>query len=276
MTSQLTQMDDEALADYFAFVLDLYDRFGREGVKVMELFAPKARKPMRPILHAAASKAPGRGGLIAEFGVHKGHSIRELAQAFPARIIHGFDSFEGFPDDGRADWDQDFSVPELPEVPETVTLHQGFFEATLPPFAAALEDEKVADLLHIDCDIYSSAREVFLHLGERITAGTVLLFDELVNYDEFLSNEMLAFYEWTRKTGLGASWLASKGRLRPLKDYKTRLEGGFAGYRQKGWYQNAALVVTDDADRDAREHGFQDEASRLLAAFREGSSPLDW
>ncbi|MFC3301800.1 class I SAM-dependent methyltransferase [Parvularcula lutaonensis] len=254
-------MTAEDLRGYLAFVLDLYDRFGKEGRRIREPLVKRQKKPMRSILRASAAQAGP--GLIAEFGVHKGHSIRLLAEIFPERTIHGFDSFEGFPDDGRGDWRQDFSLPELPEVPANVRLHQGYFGDTLAPFVQDLEAEETAALLHIDCDIYSSAAEVFDSLGRTIRPGTVLLFDELVNYDEFLSNEMLALFEWCQGSGLEVRWAAAKGRLRPLPDFRTGVEGGFAGYRQQGFYQNAGLIVVTDENAPARRERFLDEAATV-------------
>lgn len=274
MTNPLSSMSGDERAAYLAFVLDLYDRFSREGGRVMEFFKKPERKPMQAILHLAAAKAEGAGGFIAEFGVHKGHSIRELAAAFPGREIHGFDSFEGFPLDGREDWQQDFAVPELPEVPSGVTLHKGFFEQTVPSFTEGLPNDQSADFLHIDCDIYSSARTIFETLRARIRPGTVLLFDELVNYDEFLGNEMLALYEWTRDSGLGVQWLATKGKLRPLREYTAGVEGGFIGYRRERFYQNAGLAVCEDHERDKREAGFISEARELVALFGDRSGPF--
>lgn len=40
-------------------------------------------------------------GLVAEFGVFRGSTLRRIAEALPGRTVFGFDSFEGFPED----WD---------------------------------------------------------------------------------------------------------------------------------------------------------------------------
>ena len=65
-------------------------------------------------------------GVLCEFGVNSGFSIRRLAQQFPARMIHGFDSFSGLPET----WAMGLSQGEfdrhgvLPHVPKNVQLHQ--------------------------------------------------------------------------------------------------------------------------------------------------------
>jgi hypothetical protein len=51
-------------------------------------------------------------------------------------------------------------------------------------------------LLHIDCDLYSSTKTIFELLSDRIVPGTVIVFDELVNYPAFKKHEVLAFYEF--------------------------------------------------------------------------------
>ena len=39
--------------------------------------------------------------------------------------------------------------------------------------------------LHMDVDLYSSAREVMLHFACRFVPGTVISFDELINYQDW-------------------------------------------------------------------------------------------
>jgi hypothetical protein len=51
------------------------------------------------LLKFALSRAPAEG-LVLEFGVEKGASLRHLASLTP-RQVHGFDSFEGLPGDWR-------------------------------------------------------------------------------------------------------------------------------------------------------------------------------
>ena len=64
------------------------------------------------------------------------------------------------------------------------------------------EDSGIA-FVGIDCDVYSSAREVLFGLGDRLRPSTILYFDELINYDTILWNEMLALFEFLEATGMG-------------------------------------------------------------------------
>lgn len=189
-------------------------------------------------------------GIIGEFGVYKGKTLRLIARRFPTAEIFGFDSFEGFPDDGRTDWKQDFSLEgALPEVPANVSLHKGFFEDTLPGFVAE-NGTRYFSLLHIDCDIYSSTKTVFSLCRPMIQSGCVIVFDELLHYNEFLENEMLAFYEFVRETGATFEWVAIRRKVMPLDQFldpdeaARRMKGGMKIYRDHGYDQDVALRIT--------------------------------
>lgn len=162
------------------------------------------------LLRFALDRAPGEG-LILEFGVEKGLSITCLANA-TRRTIHGFDSFQGLPEDWsgtaapRGTFDR---RGRLPSVPANVRLHVGWFDATLPAFLAET-DEPVA-LLHVDCDIYSSTKTIFALLEPRIVAGTVIVFDEYFNYPGWRHHEYKAFQEFCSASGRSYRYLGYAG-----------------------------------------------------------------
>lgn len=189
-------------------------------------------------------------GLIAEFGVFKGTTIRMIARRFPQAEVYGFDSFEGFPDDGRADWRQDFSLGgTLPAVPANVRLVKGYFDDTLPAFVERNRG-RFLSLLHIDCDIYSSTRTIFEQCRPMIRPGCLIVFDELLHYNRFLHNEMLAFYEFVRDTGARFEWVGIRGKVLPIDDFlnpddKTRrFMKIMKTYRAAGYEQEVALRIT--------------------------------
>jgi len=124
-----------------------------------------------------------------------------LARLFPECRLYDFDTFSGFPADGREDWQLDFATHALPRVPERVELVVGRFEETLAPF---LERKGTFPLrmVHVDCDIFSAASTALFGLGERLGPGSVIVFDELLNYGEFADNELLAFYLFLVARGL--------------------------------------------------------------------------
>tara|TARA_Y100001968_G_C19387744_1_gene733819 strand:+ start:234 stop:935 length:702 start_codon:yes stop_codon:yes gene_type:complete len=147
-------------------------------------------------------------GLVLEFGVAGGDSLSYMAKN-TNRIIHGFDSFEGLPDDwpGRHESKGHYSTDgKLPKVPDNTILHKGWFENTLPIFLA--NDESSVAMVHIDCDLYSSTRTVLNLLAPRIQSGTIIIFDEYFNFIGWRDHEFLAFREFTEENNVRYSYLA--------------------------------------------------------------------
>jgi hypothetical protein len=167
------------------------------------------------LLKFALSRAP-RAGLVLEFGVEKGASLRHLA-GLRAGPVHGFDSFEGLPGDwgGTKEAAGAFSLRgRLPKVPANAKLHVGWFDQTLPPFLAA--NPGPCALVHVDCDIYVSTVIIFEQLRSRIVPGTVIVFDEYFNYPGWRAHEYKAFQEFITQSGLSYRYLgfsAEKGHV---------------------------------------------------------------
>lgn len=143
---------------------------------------------------ALAEVDKNRTGLYLEFGVYKGASINLIASEIQA-AVHGFDSFEGLPEDWRAGHAKgEFRVAALPAVRSNATLHKGWFSDTLPPF---LDKERaMVSFLHVDCDLYSSTKTVFSSLADRLIPGTIVVFDEYFNYPGWQEGEYKAFMEF--------------------------------------------------------------------------------
>ena len=154
-------------------------------------------------------------GLILEFGVHNGKSINAIAK-FTDKKIHGFDSFEGLPMDGKLPTTKDDGVKwyvgkmnnfgKMPNVKKNVKLHKGWFDETLPKFFSK-EKEKIS-LMHIDCDIYSSTLSVLKNSKKNITSGTIIIFDEYLNYEGWQKNEHRAFQEFCGKFKIKFDFIA--------------------------------------------------------------------
>ena len=147
-------------------------------------------------------------GHYLEFGVYRGGTIRFIASRLPKRVIHGFDSFEGLPEDwggfnlGRSAFDL---RGKLPRVPENVRLHRGWFEESLPPWLK--DNSGPVAFLHIDCDLYSSTQTIFNLLSDRIVPGTVILFDEYFNFPNWENHEFKAFKEFVAKRAVKYTYL---------------------------------------------------------------------
>ncbi|CAM8461946.1 Tetratricopeptide repeat [Candidatus Methylopumilus universalis] len=134
-----------------------------------------------------------QNGLILEFGVRHGTSIRQLA-SFTLKPIYGFDSFEGLPEDWHQESKEVYSTKgKIPKVPPHVTLIPGWFEETLPLFLEKREEDVA--LINIDCDIYSSTKTVLDLLSDRIKKGTIIIFDEYIGNLHWEEDEHKAFME---------------------------------------------------------------------------------
>ena len=134
-------------------------------------------------------------GIWLEFGVWSGKTINLLSKY--TNKIYGFDSFIGFPsDDNRKDWKQiHFNLKgKLPKVNTNVKLVKGWFNETLDNF---LKNQKEnISVLHIDCDLYSSTKYILTTLKHLLVNGSIIMFDEIINYRGFKDGEFLALYEF--------------------------------------------------------------------------------
>ena len=231
---------------YIAFLLTELPR-----LKTMALHADCEEAPLekREVLRTALDLVTDEGiGL--EFGVYKGKSLRMMAAQRPEMQFYGFDSFEGFPDDGRPDWDQDFRVASLPRVPKNCTLIKGWFEDTLAPFLE--EHPEPIAFIDIDCDIYSSTRTVLTTLKKagRLQPGQIIYFDELINYATFPWHEMLALFELLEESGFGIRWLCVHKKVRMIDELLLlHRDSRFPKWRtnvKQGYQVPTALMLTDD------------------------------
>ena len=135
--------------------------------------------------------------LVLEFGVATGRTINHFATLLPGRWIHGFDSFEGLPENWTSRMPKGFFARKsYPKVKFNCRLHVGWFNQTLPIFT----DNYSApiQLLHIDCDLYSSTEYVLKNLHTQIVPGTVIIFDEYLNYPGWQRDEFAAWKEFCR------------------------------------------------------------------------------
>jgi predicted O-methyltransferase YrrM len=149
-------------------------------------------------------------GLCLEFGVYSGSSINVIASAIDG-TIHGFDSFEGLPENWRDGHEAGtFRVASLPEVRKNVVLHKGWFDNTLAPFLEEHRDP--VSFVHVDCDLYSSTKVVLDCLAPRLSRGSVLVFDEYFNYPGWQEGEHKAFIEFQQARSLSFEYVAYNSR----------------------------------------------------------------
>lgn len=146
-----------------------------------------------------------KDGLYLEFGVFQGTTINYIASQKENDTIYGFDSFEGLPEDWGDIKKGTFNMENLPDVRANVSLVKGWFSQTLPEFIKA--HNKPVSFMHIDCDLYSYAKDIFNALASNICPGTVIFFDEYFNYPEWKENEYKAFQEFCEKHSVKYKYL---------------------------------------------------------------------
>jgi hypothetical protein len=188
---------------------------GPEDIRFAALHPAMSREDTFRTLYKAVEYVIGAGvpGRLAEFGTMTGETAQVLAKALGVfgerfaeaetahgmaeRELHLFDSFEGLPPTANA---IDAAAPHVAAglwsagacrgidaltlarrcarylAPERIRVHAGWFSATLPN----LPDATKFALVHIDSDLYESARDVLDHLCGRdmLAEGAMLLFDD--------------------------------------------------------------------------------------------------
>jgi hypothetical protein len=140
--------------------------------------------------------------LYLEFGVFKGRTTRYWSSKLlhPEAKLHGFDSFEGLPEEwaGHAGGKIFNAEGQIPVIDDPrVQFFKGWFEQVLPSYVVPEHDLL---LVVMDADLYSSTSLVLRHLRPHIRPGTLLYFDELNHvehepkaFDEFMKEHSLAF-----------------------------------------------------------------------------------
>lgn len=176
------------------------NRFAREHLIGAQHFASPPET-----LANALSLAP-TGGMALEFGVASGNTLRTIAKARGGTEVYGFDSFQGLPEAWLNGMPAGaFARDDLPDVPGA-ELVVGMFADTLPGFL-----EKHAghvDFLHVDGDLYSSAKTVLDHVAPRLRPGSIVHFDEFFNYPGWQGHEYRAWLECLAATTIRGEYVA--------------------------------------------------------------------
>lgn len=151
-----------------------------------------------------------RPGLKLEFGVGRGHSFKMIAKMWPRCIVWGFDSLWGLPEP----WDKGSKTQDMslhgtpPPILPNARLVEGFFTDTLPQWWA--DHRAPIAFLHIDSDLYSSAKFVLDTLDDGIMEDTIIRFDEWGNwngkYPNWRDGECRAFMEWVGDRRVEPLW----------------------------------------------------------------------
>jgi hypothetical protein len=155
---------------------------------------------------------------ILEFGVADGYSFTKKLYAtrylgMEARVmVHGFDTFEGLPENhSRGDralvegeeWIAGQYCGRYEDLASycdkkysNSRLHRGLFKDTLTAKLLSELKVHVPILIWIDCDYYSSTKDVFDRLTPYIPTGCVVYFDDIYyNFGSRFTGEMRAVWE---------------------------------------------------------------------------------
>jgi hypothetical protein len=131
------------------------------------------------------------GGIFAQFGVYKGESANWILQNDKCEELHLYDSFEGLPEDWNNKFKKGHFKCEIPFFDDKrVSLYPGLFEDNIEKF-----NKIKFDIIHIDCDLYSSTKTVLDNII--FFKNQILLFDEMYNIPNSENHELKAFIEWT-------------------------------------------------------------------------------
>lgn len=173
-------------------------------------YRPGRRLPDRyAVFDRVAEQVREKRVLYLEFGVFQGASMRYWAGALkhPEARLHGFDSFEGLPEDLDMDgpyvkgvFDVKGQIPQIDD--PRVTFFKGWFEDVLPNYRLPEHDVLV---VVIDADLYSSTHCVLQHLRPFFKAGDFLYFDDMSRPE----HEPRAFEEFVRESGLRFQLIAA-------------------------------------------------------------------
>lgn len=126
-------------------------------------------------------------GNVLEFGVFEGRSLKKITSLVTNKKIFGFDSFIGLPEDWiinketndvykKGHFDLGSKIPEI----KNVKFYKGFFDETIPQYIENYKEP--VSFLHIDVDLYSSAKSILFSLNSFIKPGTIIRFDELTDW----------------------------------------------------------------------------------------------
>ena len=131
-----------------------------------------------------------------EFGVYSGTSINFFSKKLENKKIYGFDSFEGL----KEDW-AGTSVPKgtfnlnkkIPKLENNVIPIVGWIQDTLPIFLK--EKNPKINFVHMDVDTYESSKFILESIKSNLTKGSIILFDELYNFEGWDAGEYKALRE---------------------------------------------------------------------------------
>ena len=149
-------------------------------------------------------------GLVCEFGVGSGRSLRMTQEILPLDItIHGFDTFTGLPQSWGSHPQGSYSTGGMaPNIEGNVYFHKGLFADTIPSFLKDAGDDAFLAYANVDCNIYSSTLDILESMHGRVLPGTVLIFGQYMCHPSWRQDEFRAWRECCKRFGWKYEYLA--------------------------------------------------------------------
>ncbi len=140
-------------------------------------------------------------GLVTEFGVHKGQSLKRIANVLAPNKVYGFDSFRGLAEEWArfpvGYWALDDQEIKQIDWPHNAELVVGWFADTVPKFVA--DHPEPFGYCHINSGPYSAATAVLNNIEPQIIVGTILHFGE-IRGQTGVDHEIRAFNEYLSRS----------------------------------------------------------------------------
>ena len=158
----------------------------KHGLLLNDFYSPKRDYEKRYLLYnTIASHYQLETGKIVylEFGVAAAHSFKWwLAKnTNPLSAFHGFDTFEGLPEDWGRHFKKGDMSASLPDIDDKrASFYKGIFQETLHGFIDENADtlRNTKKVIHMDADLFSATIFVLSQLYPYLNKGDIIFFDE--------------------------------------------------------------------------------------------------
>lgn len=184
------------------------------GFKSLSICAPSM---MEKVFQRAKELGTLDKGDYYEFGIFNGHSLfraQHIAKKHRAAGMkfYGFDSFQGLPvikekDTNGYFYQGQYAYPKADVIHnilshggdmDRITLVEGFFDRSLKKSLLTTYHMKKIAIAYIDCDLYSSTKDVLIFMKHLLMKDSLIIFDDWNAYLEKSKDkgEQLAFREF--------------------------------------------------------------------------------
>lgn len=187
---------------------------------------------------------------IVSVGIKDGRSIRAIIQAQPTSNVYGIDDFKGL----EQDWREGYPKGSFASRPKNIVRRINYYNDDVmtgcTKLAKDLKDAGTSkiDLLHIDCETYTSSRNALFTLSEFITNGTFIVFDEIINYPGYEEHEVKALEEFLLASRKCIYVVGMNGPVNsPQDDYFAHQKAVVRVYDR----DSGDLIITDDIGTDS-------------------------